>query len=136
MLANYDFDVHADLAGAAENFQDASDGPGAPLGITLDFDVHDGAIEFGKAHAAACGRLRPQFLAQSRGQLVTRRNQHFVQDARVVRENDVSLRALAEEADQRGMLALDNLYHAAFGAAVRAAALDTAENAVAVHRVT
>ena len=33
------------------------------------------------------------------------------------------------------MLALDNLHHAAFGATVRAAAFDTAENAVAVHGV-
>ena len=58
-----------------------------------------------------------------------------MQDARVVRKYDVSLRAIAEEADQRGVLALDNLHHAAFGAAVRAAAFDAAQNAVAVHRV-
>src|SRR6202040_563794 len=96
------------------------------FGVTLDSDVHDRAIKLGKAQAAAGERLRSQFLAQSRGQLVARWNQHFVKDARVVRKNDVSMRAIAEEANERGMLALDNLQYAAFGAAVRAAALDTA----------
>src|ERR1700735_1913004 len=140
MFANNDFDVYPDFARAAENFQNASDGRETTFGITPDFDVNDCAIEFGKANAAAGERRvfgnRAQFLAQSRGQLVARRNQDFVQDARVVREDNVSLRAVAEESDQRGMLAFDNLDHAAFGAAVRAATFHTAENGIAVQRVT
>jgi hypothetical protein len=51
MLANYDFDVHADFARAAENFQDATDGRETTLGITPDFDVYDGAIQLRKTHA-------------------------------------------------------------------------------------
>src|ERR1700735_3529824 len=139
MFANNDFDVYPDFARAAENFQNASDGRETTFGITPDFDVNDCAIEFGKANAAAGERRvfgnRAQFLAQSRGQLVAGRNQNFVQDARVVREDNVSLRAVAEESDQRGMLALDNLDDTAFGAAIRSATLDTAEYAIAVHRV-
>ncbi|HXN86374.1 MAG TPA: hypothetical protein VN867_09890 [Candidatus Binataceae bacterium] len=139
MLANDDFDVHADFAWAAENFQDASDRREATFGITPDFDVYDRAVKLGKTQSAIREGLifrgRAQFFAQSRGQLVAGRNQYLVQDARIVGENDVALRAIAEEADERGVLALDNLYHAAFGAAVRAAAFDAAQNAVAVHGV-
>src|ERR1700691_4755327 len=135
MLANDDFDVHADFGGAAENFQDATDGSETTFRIAPNFDVYDCAVQLGKTHAAAGERFRPQFLAQSRGQFVARRNQDFMQDARVVGKDDVALRAVAKEADHRGMLALENLHHAAFGAAVRATALDAAENAVAIHRV-
>jgi hypothetical protein len=135
MLANYDFDVHADFAGSAENFQDASDGREATLGIAPDFDVYDRAVKLGKTQAAAGERFGSQFLAQSRGQLVARRNEQFMQNARVIGQDDVSFRAIAKKADERGMLAFDDLHHSAFGAAIRAAALDAAENAVAVHRV-
>src|ERR1700733_8711396 len=139
MLANDDFDIHADFTRASENFQDASDGRETTFGVALDFHVHDSAIEFRKTQAAARERRalrnRAQFLAQSRRQLVAGGNQDFVQDARVIRKNHVSLRAVAKEADQRGVLAFDNLHHAAFGAAVRAAAFDASENAVAIHGV-
>jgi hypothetical protein len=58
-----------------------------------------------------------------------------MQDARVVGEDDVALRAIAKEADERGMLALDNLDDATFRATIRAAAFDAAEDAIAVHGV-
>jgi hypothetical protein len=58
-----------------------------------------------------------------------------VLDARVVGQHDVAVRAVAEQADERGMFALDNLHDAAFGAAVRAAAFDAREDAIAVHGV-
>src|SRR5580693_910748 len=41
MLANDDFDVHADFAGAAKNFDDASYGCQAAFGMARDFHVHD-----------------------------------------------------------------------------------------------
>ena len=56
-------------------------------------------------------------------------------DARVVRQHLIAVRAVAEEADERGMFALDNLHDAAFGAAVGAAAVDAREHVIAVHGV-
>ncbi len=56
-------------------------------------------------------------------------------DARVVGEHLIAVRAVAEEADECGMFALDNLDDAAFGAAVVAAAGDAGEDFVAVHGV-
>ena len=47
----------------------------------------------------------------------------------------IALRAVAEEANDRGMFVLDDLHDAAFGAAVGAASLDARENAIAVHRI-
>ena len=76
-----------------------------------------------------------EFFAQFRSQLVARRNRHFVKDARVVGKHDVAVRPVAKESDERRMLALDDLHDAAFGASVGAAALDSRENAIAVHRV-
>ena len=45
------------------------------------------------------------------------------------------MRAVAEEADERRMLAAHDLHDAALGASIGAAADDAAEDAVAVHRV-
>ena len=58
-----------------------------------------------------------------------------MEDARVVGENDVAVRAVAEQADERGMRALEDLHHAAFGATVGAAADDAREDAIAVYGV-
>src|ERR1700722_2759804 len=100
MLANDYFNIHTDFTGASEDFQDASDGGEATFGITFDFDVNDSAIEFGEAHAAAGERFffsgDAKFFAQFRGELISWRNQNFVQDARVVGKNYVALRAVAK----------------------------------------
>ena len=56
-------------------------------------------------------------------------------DARVVRKHVIAVRSVAEQADERGMLALDDLHDAAFRAAIGPAALDAREHAIAVHRV-
>ncbi len=47
----------------------------------------------------------------------------------------ISMRAVAEQANHRGIFALDDLHHAAFGAPIRAAAGDAGEHVVAVHGV-
>ncbi len=45
------------------------------------------------------------------------------------------MRAVAEQADDRLMLALDDLHHAPFGAAIGATPFDARENMIAIHRV-
>ena len=86
----------------------------------------------------AGSRLRPsvaKFFAQCGRELVARRNDDFVLHARVVRQDDIAVRAVAEKADDGGMLALDDLDDAAFGAAIVAAANNAREDAIAVHGV-
>src|ERR1700691_1564715 len=67
MLANYDFDVHADFAGSTENFQYASDGGETAFGIAPDFDVYDGALQLRKTQGTVCQVLifrgRAEFFA-------------------------------------------------------------------------
>ena len=59
MLADDDLDVYTEIAGTAENFDNASDGGCAGAGVASDFDVDDGAVEFvdaGNAFGASgCG---------------------------------------------------------------------------------
>src|ERR1700683_74181 len=140
MLANDDFNVYADVAGASENFQDASDGGQATFGIAFDFDVYDCAIQFRQADTAAGERFffssGAEFRAQFGSEFVTGWNQNFVEDARVVRKDDVAVRAITKQSHESGMLAFDDLNDAAFGASVGTAACDAGEDAVAVHRVT
>ena len=139
MFADDDLDIHADFAGAAENFDDASDGSEAAFGVARDFHIHDGAIEFREARVAHCRWAGPfgsaQFFSPLRRQFFTGRNGNFVENARVVRKNHIALRAVAEQADERGMRALEDLHHTAFGAAVGAASHDAREDAIAVNGV-
>ena len=48
MLADDDFDVDAEVAGAAEDFYDASGWRGAAARVAGELDVDYGAVEFGK----------------------------------------------------------------------------------------
>ena len=48
MLANDDFDVDAEVAGAAQDFDDASSWRSAATSVAGDLDVHYGAVQFGK----------------------------------------------------------------------------------------
>ncbi len=139
MFADDEFNVHADFAGAAEDFENASGGREATFRISHDLNVDDGAIEFREARAT--GRhwraleARAQLLPQFGSQLIARRNRDLVENAGVVGQNVISVRAVAEKADEGGVLAFDDLHDAAFGAAVRAAALDAGQHSIAVHRV-
>ena len=111
-----------------------------PFGEARDLDVHYGAVEFGRRtrrlrRSASAPRCVAQLLAQIGAEFVARRNDDFVLDASVVGQHEIAVRAVAEQADDGGMLALDNLHDAAFGAAVGAAAGDAREDLVAVHGV-
>src|SRR3984893_16739274 len=52
MLTNDDFDVDAEVAGAAKDFHDASGWRGAATRVSREIDVHCGAVEFGKNREA------------------------------------------------------------------------------------
>src|SRR6202040_657035 len=75
------------------------------------------------------------FLAQLWSQLVARRDRHFVLNSRVIRQHYVPMRAVAKKPNARGVLALDNLYDAAFRTAIRFSSLDTRQHPIAMHRV-
>jgi hypothetical protein len=47
VLADDDFRIHAKIAGAAENFDDAANGPCAVASVANEFRVDDRAVEFG-----------------------------------------------------------------------------------------
>src|SRR5580700_4011252 len=100
VLANDYFDIDTDFTGASENFQDASNRGQATFGITFDFDVNDRAIKFREAHPATGERFffsgNAEFFAQFRSEFIARGNQNFVQDACVVGENNVALRAVTK----------------------------------------
>ncbi len=122
--------------GAAEDFDDASGGRETTFGKADDFDVNDSAIEFSEARTTSRGPARSrQLFAQLGSQLVARRNQHFVLQARVVGEHVIAVGAVAEKSNDGRVFALDDLYHAALGATVGAAASDACQDAVAVHGV-
>jgi hypothetical protein len=59
MLADDDFDVDAEVAGAAEDFDDAPGWRGAATGVAGELDVDYGAVEFGKNWEAprAAGKM-------------------------------------------------------------------------------
>ena len=140
MLPDHDLHIHADFAGAPENFEHASGRRQPAFGITRDFNIHDGAVELRQAHAAARRRAprpsRASFWRKSRRQFFARRNQHFVQNARVVWQHVISVRAVAEKSRRSSDAARSTTSHdAAFGATVRAAPLDAREHVIAMHRV-
>ena len=86
--------------------------------------------------AAAVRRLESrQVSAAIRASVHRPAESDFLRDARVVGQHVISVRAVAKKADDRRVLALDDLHDAAFGAAVGTAPLDAREHAVAVHGV-
>src|SRR5271155_5831621 len=104
MLANYDFGIHADIAGTAENFDHAACWSQAAFRKSRELDVHYRAIELGKFHALARdARTRSfgrghlaHFFFQLGQKFLAWWSYDFVQDARVVRMHGIALRAVAE----------------------------------------
>ncbi len=139
MFANDDFHVDTDFTGPTENFDHATHRSQAGAGITRDFDVDHGAIELWQPQPALrdrpCFGIGADLLPQFGRQLVAGRNCDFVLQPRVVRQHHVAVRTVAEKPDDRGVLALDDLDYAPFGAAVRAAALHARQDVIAVHRI-
>ena len=62
------------------------------------------------------GSWSDEFFAQARREFFAWRNFNFVLEARVVGENDIVARAVAEETDDAGVSAVENADDAAFGA--------------------
>ena len=59
MLANNDFGIHTEIAGAAEDFDDAAGGRSAAARIAEEFDVDDGAVELGNVRETLLARGVP-----------------------------------------------------------------------------
>ena len=138
MLADDDLDVDADFARTAENFDHASCRCESASRIARDFDVDDRSVKLRQANTTH--RSRPfgtvsKLLPQFGSQLFAWRNRNFMRNARVVGQNDVAVRSVAEQADDRHMFALDDLHDAAFRSAVGAPPLDARQDVIAVHRV-
>ena len=141
MLANHDLDVDADLAGPAENFHDPPHRRKTALRKSRHFYIHYGAVELRQPSSAIHGHLRTstrwcaEFFAQFRRQLFARRNRDFVENPRVIREDDVAVRAVAKKSHKRGVRALEDLNHAPFRAAVSTPTFDAGEDVIAVHGI-
>src|SRR5579863_4242424 len=138
MLPDNNFDVHANLTGASQDFDDASGGREATLRITGKLHIYDSAVELRQPHATrghVFARPGAYFLAQDRSELFARGARYFMKNASVVRLNMIALRAVAEDADNRGILAFNDLDDAAFRAAVRTTPLDARKDVIPVHRV-
>ena len=143
MLANDDFGIHTEIAGAAEDFDDAAGGRSAGARIAEEFDIDDGAIELGNVREALLARggvfcSRQKLLAERRRELVAGYELDVMLDAGVKRRNDTAARGVVKLANDGGMRAADDAHNAAFGAAgtrVAAQAIDLGDDVVAVHGV-
>jgi len=143
VLADDDFGVHAEIAGAAEDFNDAADGSGAFAAVADQFGIDDGAIEFRnvwEAHAFS-GTIffaREQLIAEGDGKFFAGGKFDIVLDARIVGNDNAATRGVAEEADDGGMGAGDDAENAAFSAAGSRHAAEAGnfgDDMVAVHGV-
>ena len=132
VLADDDFDVHAEVVGVAEDFDDAARSALAALRELEDFGIHDHAVEFfgregfgGDGADAVLGRRGGDF--EPFGDFDPGR------DAVVMGDDDVAAAARAKLADDGGVRAFEDLEDAALGAAGGIRAGDADEHAVAVH---
>src|SRR5487761_890000 len=139
MFADDDLNIHAHFARTAENFDYAPRGSDAAARIARHLDVHDRAIKFGEPETLGSARKLAVFLLelllQFGGQLSARRNNDFMGEARFVGQHDVAMRAVAEEANNRGMGALRDFFDAAFEASIGMAPHEARFHAIAMHRV-
>src|SRR5439155_5249919 len=144
MLANDDLGVDAEIAGTAENFDDAAGRRCASVRITEQLHVDDGAVEFIEARDAPradtgfIGATEAEFFPETRSELIAARDFNFVLDANVVRQDDVTLAAVTKQADDGRMSTVENSQDASFGAlGARDAsqALNLCEDMIAVHGV-
>ena len=139
MLANDNLDVDAHFAVAAQNFDHSSGGRGAAARIARDFHVHNRSVQFWQARPLAqshgLGSVEMQLLSQRGRELFSRRNDNFVSDPRFIRQNDVSMRPIAEEADHGGMRTRGDFLDSTLEAAVGMMAADAREDVVTVHCV-
>src|SRR5215469_4431111 len=143
MLADDDFGVYTEFARTTQNLDHATAWRGAALWIARQLDVDHGAVEFFQPRnaattvAAVIDAADTHFLRESRRQFVSRWNNYFVLDARVVGQNNVSIHAIAKQTDDGRMGAAQDPQDAAFGAlrACARAPADLHQNVVSVHGV-
>jgi hypothetical protein len=143
VLANDDFGVDPEIAGAAKDFDNASGGSAAATAVANEFGIDDGAIEFGDVRKAlaASGLFfggREELFAESGRDFVAGREFDFVLNARIVGDDDATAGSVAEQADDGGMSASNDANDAAFGTASAresAEARDFGDDRVAMHGV-
>ena len=143
MLANDDLGVHAEIAGAAEDFDDAADGRGSVASVADEFGVDYGAIELGNvgeagALAGAFFLTGEQLFAEGGREFVASGKLDFVLDAGIVGDDDAAAGGIAEEADDGRVCARNDAEDAAFSAACSGSAAEAGnfcDDVVAVHGV-
>src|SRR5437879_6226039 len=103
MLANDDLGVDAEIAGTAENFDDAAGRRCASMRITEQLDVDDGAVEFIEARDAPragtgfIGATEAEFFPEAGRQFVAAENFNFVLDAKGVGKDEHPVGAVARK---------------------------------------
>ena len=143
VLADDDFGVHAEIAGAAEDFDYAADGRGAFASVADEFGVDDGAVEFrnvreAEALTGAFFFTGEQLFAKGDREFFAGGEIDFVLHSGIVGDHDAAAGGVTEEADDGGMRARDDAEDAAFGAACSGDAAETGnfgDDVVAVHGV-
>ena len=122
MLANDDFGIDSELAGTSKNFDDAACWRCAAARVTQHLNIHDRAIQivhagnFSRAKTDLIRTAEAQLLPEPGSELTATRDLDFVLDASVVGQHHVALRAVSEQANDRGVRAVENPNDAAFGA--------------------
>jgi hypothetical protein len=143
VLANDDFGVDAEIARAAEDFDNASGGSGAATAVTNEFGIDDGAIEFGDVREALAAsrlffRAREELLAESGRDFVAGRKLNFMLDARIVGDDDRTAGGVAEQANDGGVSASNDANYAALGTASAGKSAKTGDfgdDGVAMHGI-
>src|SRR5258708_6662120 len=101
VLADDGFGVDSEIAGAAQNFDDAADGSGAFAAVADQFGVDDGAVELrnvrqARAFAGAIFFAGQQLIAESGGKFFAGRKLDVVLNAGIVGNNDAAARGVTE----------------------------------------
>jgi len=139
MFSNQNFDVHAEIARPPKDFDHAARWRYAAARKPRQFHVDDCAVEFPKADPAF-ERMGAHLPLQFRRQLVTGRDDNFLQQPRLVWSDRVAARAVSEKAHDRGVCAVEHAEDASFGAAraisETAAALNARQDVIPMHGVT
>lgn len=143
VLANDDFGIDAEIAGAAEDFDNASGGSGATTAVANEFGIDDSAIEFGDVRKAlaASGEFfcaREELLAESGREFIAGRKLDFVLNARIVGDDDATAGSVAEQTNHGGMSASNDANDAAFGTASARDSAETgdfSDDGIAMHGV-
>ncbi len=136
MLADDDFDIHSEIAGAAQNLDHAAHWPRSLLGILQQFDVHDHAGEI--FHRLHLHRSNADAVRPGGGRSAARKfhaigNIDPLVDPAIGGNHVAAAAADFELTDHRGVGALQHLDDFAIGAPTGLDARNSDDHAVAVH---